>query len=62
MSQAGTKNPSAFSIFGDDGEIRPIPAEVDHFAFFSLLRKMSLDEAALEARYYELSRKLHPDF
>ena len=62
MSQAGTKNPSAFSIFGDDGEICPIPTEVDHFAFFSLLRKMSLDEAALEAKYYDLSRKLHPDF
>ena len=53
---------TAFSIFDESGEICPIPVETDHFDFFSLPRKMELDESDLESRYFELSRKLHPDF
>jgi molecular chaperone HscB len=33
----------------------------DYFAFFGLERKLGLDLAALERRYYELSWALHPD-
>ncbi|HXE75741.1 MAG TPA: Fe-S protein assembly co-chaperone HscB [Candidatus Xenobia bacterium] len=33
----------------------------DYFAFFGLERKLGLDVAALERRFYELSWKLHPD-
>lgn len=33
----------------------------DYFTFFSLPRKLSLDSAALQKRFYELSRQLHPD-
>ena len=62
MSHYEVNKQAAFSIFDENGEICPIPAETDHFAFFALPRKMKLDEAELESRYYELSRKLHPDF
>jgi molecular chaperone HscB len=62
MDQTETKNNAIFSLFGENGEIHPIPAGLDHFAFFGLPRKMVIDGAALETRYYDLSRKLHPDF
>ena len=42
------------------GKVQP-PAPVDYFTFFGLPRKLSLDIAALEKDFYELSRKLHPD-
>jgi molecular chaperone HscB len=35
--------------------------ETDYFGFFGLERKLGLDVAALERRFYELSWKLHPD-
>lgn len=62
MSHTNTKNRKPFSVFDEDGEIRPIPASVDHFAFFELPRKMDVDEAALESTFFEYSRRLHPDF
>jgi molecular chaperone HscB len=37
------------------------PITADYFTFFSLPRKLSLDNAALQKRFYELSRQLHPD-
>src|SRR6202158_3811265 len=37
------------------------PAPVDYFTFFGLPRKLSLDVAALDKDFYDLSRKLHPD-
>ncbi|MEP6642985.1 MAG: Fe-S protein assembly co-chaperone HscB [Acidobacteriaceae bacterium] len=42
------------------GKVQP-PAPVDYFTFFGLPRKLNLDKALLESRFYELSRKLHPD-
>lgn len=33
----------------------------DYFAFFRLERKLGVDEAALQKRFYELSRQWHPD-
>jgi molecular chaperone HscB len=43
---------------------QPAPQAVpgdDYFAFFGLERKLGLDVAALERRFYDLSWKLHPD-
>jgi molecular chaperone HscB len=34
---------------------------MNYFEFFSLPRKLTLDVAALEKRFYTMSRKLHPD-
>ncbi|MDA0999158.1 MAG: Fe-S protein assembly co-chaperone HscB [bacterium] len=52
----------SFQIFGESGEVQPIPAGLDHFAFLGLPRRMRLDEKELEKRYYALSKKLHPDY
>ncbi|MGH9777750.1 MAG: Fe-S protein assembly co-chaperone HscB [Candidatus Acidiferrales bacterium] len=42
-------------------KVQPQPPDADFFGFFGLARKLGLDTAALERRYYELSWKLHPD-
>jgi molecular chaperone HscB len=42
------------------GKVQP-PVPVDYFTFFGLPRTLSLDTAALERDFYQLSRKLHPD-
>lgn len=42
------------------GKVQP-PAPLDYFTFFGLSPKLSLDTAALEAGFYGLSRRLHPD-
>jgi molecular chaperone HscB len=42
------------------GKVQP-PAPVDYFSFFGLPPKLTLDVAALEKDFYDLSRKLHPD-
>jgi molecular chaperone HscB len=42
------------------GKVQP-SVPVDYFTFFGLPRKLSVDVAALERDFYELSRKLHPD-
>ncbi len=43
------------------GKIQPRPDPRDLFGFLGLPVKLDLDRQALEARYHELSRKLHPD-
>ena len=60
MSEATKEKP--FSVFNEDGEIEAIPAEVDHFALLGVGRKFRVDAEALGSRFYELNRKLHPDF
>src|ERR1700720_3565853 len=50
----------AFHFCEACGKVQP-PAPVDYFTYFGLPRKLSLDVAALEKDFYELSRKLHPD-
>jgi len=42
------------------GKVQP-PAPVDYFTFFGLPPKLSVDVAALEKDFYDLSRRLHPD-
>ncbi len=34
---------------------------MDYYSFFGLERKLTLDGAALQKRFYELSREFHPD-
>lgn len=49
------------SLFCDTcGAVQP-PGDRDHFARFALERGFDVDVAALEKRYFELQRKLHPD-
>lgn len=42
------------------GKVQPA-YPVDHFAFFTLPRKLNLDLKELERGFYALSRRLHPD-
>ena len=44
------------------GKIQLLGPDVDHFRFFELPRKLGLDEANLEKRFYSLSRQFHPDY
>jgi molecular chaperone HscB len=44
------------------GKIQTLGRDVDHFRFFELPRKLGLDEANLEKRFYSLSRQFHPDY
>lgn len=47
--------------FHPNGALRPTTT-LDHFEFFGLPRTLTLDESALEADYFALSRRFHPDF
>lgn len=42
------------------GKLQP-NAPADYFSFFGLPRRFVLDRGALEKKFYDLSRKLHPD-
>src|SRR5581483_7895421 len=35
---------------------------MDHFEVFELPRKLAIDTAALQRRFYELQKRHHPDF
>jgi molecular chaperone HscB len=41
--------------------IQPLPEQADHFQVFGLPRHLVIDLQALQRRYYELHRQLHPD-
>jgi molecular chaperone HscB len=41
--------------------IQPLPSQLDYFRVLGVGRNPALDESALASRYYELSRRLHPD-
>ena len=41
--------------------IQPLPSQLDYFRVLGVERNPALDESALSTRYYELSRRLHPD-
>jgi molecular chaperone HscB len=41
--------------------IKPLPPQVDYFDVLGVPRRLELDAEALRARYYQLSRRLHPD-
>jgi molecular chaperone HscB len=41
--------------------IQPLPAQVDYFTVLGLPRSPVINETELTQRYYDLSRRLHPD-
>ena len=41
--------------------VQPLPSQLDYFRVLGVERTPALDESALASRYYELSRRLHPD-
>jgi molecular chaperone HscB len=41
--------------------IQPLPEQADHFQVLGLPRHLVIDLEALQRRYYELHRRLHPD-
>jgi len=41
--------------------IQPFPEQADYFEIMGLPRSLVIDTAALQRRYYELHRQLHPD-
>ena len=43
------------------GKIQPTLPATDYFSFFGLPRRLTLDSAALERQFEQLSWKLHPD-
>src|SRR6478672_95365 len=43
-------------------KVQPLAKDSDYFTSFGLPRLLSIDLAALEAKFYELSRAFHPDF
>src|SRR5438552_10796337 len=44
------------------GKIQAVAEGSDHFNFFSLPRKLRIDESELEKTFYALSRQFHPDY
>jgi molecular chaperone HscB len=48
-------------VCGGCGVVEPTAQESDYFSVFSLPRRLTIDLADLEQRYYALSRRLHPD-
>ena len=43
------------------GAIQPLPPQADYFAILGIDRRPRIDVEALERRYFDLSRSLHPD-
>ncbi|HZS11693.1 MAG TPA: Fe-S protein assembly co-chaperone HscB [Nitrospirales bacterium] len=43
-------------------KVQPVSKETDYFTAFGLPRRLRIDPAALEAKFYQLSRSFHPDF
>ncbi len=48
-------------LCGSCGAIAPANAQADHFSVLGVPRRFDIDAAAVEARYKELARVLHPD-
>lgn len=43
-------------------KVQPVSKETDYFTCFGFPRRLTIDQAQLEAKFYELSRAFHPDF
>ncbi|MEW6543807.1 MAG: Fe-S protein assembly co-chaperone HscB [Nitrospirota bacterium] len=43
-------------------KVQPLSKELDYFTCLGLPRLLTIDPAALEAKFYQLSRSFHPDF
>jgi molecular chaperone HscB len=58
--QCGSENDPALFCPACDA-IQPLPEQADHFQVLDLPRHLVIDLEALQRRYYELHRRLHPD-
>jgi len=56
----GKVQPPAF-LCSQCQSIQPLPQDADYFTVLGLPAHPGIDAAELDRRYYELSRKLHPD-
>lgn len=43
-------------------KVQPVSKDTDHFTCFGFPRRLTIDQAKLEAKFYELSRAFRPDF
>ena len=43
-------------------KVQPVSKDTDYFTCFGFPRRLSIDQAKLEAKFYEMSRAFHPDF
>jgi molecular chaperone HscB len=43
-------------------KVQPLSKDIDYFTCMGLPRKLTIDTAALESKFYEMSRAFHPDF
>lgn len=43
-------------------KVQPVSKELDYFTCLGFPRRLTIDQNALEAKFYELSRAFHPDF
>ena len=43
-------------------KVQPLSKDIDYFTCVGLSRKLSIDTASLEGKFYEMSRAFHPDF
>jgi molecular chaperone HscB len=43
-------------------KVQPVSKDTDYFTCFGFPRRLTIDPAKLEAKFYELSRAFHPDF
>jgi molecular chaperone HscB len=43
-------------------KVQPLSKDIDYFTCMGLPRKLNIDTASMENKFYELSRAFHPDF
>ena len=43
-------------------KVQPLSKDIDYFTVMDLPRKLNIDTAKLETKFYEMSRAFHPDF
>jgi len=43
-------------------KVQPVSKELDYFTCLGFPRRLTIDQNALESKFYELSRAFHPDF
>jgi molecular chaperone HscB len=43
-------------------KVQPVSKELDYFTCLGFPRRLTIDQSALETKFYELSRAFHPDF
>lgn len=43
-------------------KVQPLSVWSDYFSLFGLSRKLGIDQADLQRRFYDWSRRIHPDF